>query len=111
MNYTNLTPETLISLLSICDSYIYREHYNGHHWRFFLANDFYVSLAKHEGTYGEERDLWEVALLQHRENDNWSFCYSDEDKIAKFLPEFVEGICPACSEEDVLNLVRRVEQL
>ena len=107
MNYTNLKPETLVSLLSICASYSHKERDNGHAWRFLFANGYGASIVKHDGSCGSDEDLWEAAFLR-RENDDWNLAWDETGRIVEFT---LDGICAGLSEDDVMDLVHRIGQL
>lgn len=57
-----------------------RTHLGGMQYVFKFKNNYGASVVKCPGSYGSERDLWEVAIVRFTGND-WDFC--DDNPVSK----------------------------
>lgn len=49
----------------------------GIQYRIYFPNGFGASIVKHSGSYGYDRDLWELALLKIINEDKWVLSYQE----------------------------------
>lgn len=75
--------------------------FDGVQYLFRFPNDYGASVVKHWGSYGHDRDLWELAVLVF-DGDMWELTYDTE------ITDDVEGYL---TDQDVLNLLRRIRDL
>ena len=81
-----------------------REHsLSGVQYLFRFENNYGASVVKHSYSYGNEEDLWELAvIIFDPENDSWYLTYTTD------ITEDVEG---CLTDEDVRNLLQRIKEL
>lgn len=75
--------------------------FDGVQYLFRFPNDYGASVVKHWGSYGHDRDLWELAVLVF-DGDMWELTYDTE------ITDDVEGYL---TDQDVLELLRRIQAL
>lgn len=75
--------------------------FDGVSYVFKFPNDYGASVIKHGGSYGHERDLWELAVIYFC-GDEWDLTYDTE-----ITPD-VEGFL---SDQDVLELLGKIRDL
>ena len=78
----------------------------GVQYEFHFPNDYGASVIKHEGSYGYNNDLWEVAILENvidkNSNSHWVLCYDTEltDDVIGYL-----------TDEEVRELLGKIKEL
>lgn len=70
--------------------------------KFRFDNDYGASVIKHFGSYGFEEDLFELAVLDFKDNENGKLCYDTE------ITNDVEG---CLTNDDVLKLLKKIKQM
>lgn len=75
--------------------------FDGVQYLFRFPNDYGASVVKHLGSYGHDRDLWELAVLVF-DGDMWELTYDTE------ITDDVEGYL---TDQDVLDLLERIRNL
>lgn len=75
--------------------------FDGVQYLFRFPNDYGASVVKHYGSYGHDRDLWELAVLVF-DGDMWELTYDTE------ITDDVEGYL---TDQDVLELLERIRNL
>lgn len=75
--------------------------FDGVQYLFRFPNDYGASVIKHYGSYGHDRDLWELAVLVF-DDDMWELTYDTE------ITDDVEGYL---TDQDVLELLERIRNL
>lgn len=73
-----------------------------HHYIFHFPNGYGASVIKGPGTYGYEKDLWELAVLKEESPDEWDLCYDTA------ITADVEGYL---SVEEVKSLLEKIKGL
>ena len=66
--YTNLSVPTLSRLIAEAVEVSSHDVLNGYQWRVLYANGYGFSAVKHDGSYGRECDLWELAVFRKDED-------------------------------------------
>lgn len=69
---------------------------------FKFENDYGASIIKLRGSYGYEKDLWELAVIKFEEDGKWHLNYETP------ITEDVEG---NLTDEDVRDLLKRIKEL
>ena len=65
------------------DKYLVNQSHDfGHHYIFRFANDYGASVIKSPASYGDEQDLWEMALIFFDNNGDYDLTYK---KILKTM--------------------------
>ena len=95
--YTKLNPVYVSTLEALSNGHTYREFCGGHAYQYFFTNGYGISIIKHDGSYGHEQDLWEIAVLKDGE-----LCYDTP------ITSDVEGWL---SNEEVLTYAMKIEAL
>ena len=75
--------------------------FDGVQYLFRFPNDYGASVVKHWGSYGHDRDLWELAVLVF-DGDMWELTYDTE------ITGDVEG---CLTDQDVLELLEKIRDL
>lgn len=70
--------------------------------RFKFENDYGASVIKHYGSYGYEYDLFELAVLDYKDDEYGELCYNTK------ITNDVEGYL---TNEDVLRLLNRIKKI
>ena len=73
----------------------------GAHYVFKFDNGYGASVIKHGHSYGNEDDLWELAVIKFY-GDNWGLCYTTE--ISNDLIGWQ-------TDEDIRVLLERIQSL
>lgn len=76
--------------------------FDGVQYLFRFPNNYGASIIKHSGSYGSDRDLWELAVIYFDIDDEWNLTYDTE------ITDDVEGYL---TNQDVLDLLRRIQAL
>ena len=74
----------------------------GIRYRFKFENGYGASVVKHGFSYGNERDLWELAVLKYGTGDNYGLDYETEitDDVVGWL-----------ADEEVREILGRIKNL
>lgn len=78
-----------------------KSQFDGVQYLFRFPNNYGASIIKHFGSYGHDRDLWELAVI-YFDGDKWHLTYDTE------ITDDVEGYL---TDRDVLELLRRIQVL
>ena len=76
--------------------------FDGVQYLFRFPNNYGASIVKHFGSFGSNRDLWELAVIYFDIDDGWDLTYDTE------ITDDVEGYL---TDQDVLELLRRIQAL
>lgn len=79
-----------------------KSQFDGVQYLFRFPNNYGASIIKHSGSYGSDRDLWELAVIYFDIDDEWNLTYDTE------ITDDVEGYL---TNQDVLDLLRRIQAL
>lgn len=79
------------------------EVYNGIQYRFKFDNLFGASVIKHTGSYGHEEDLWELAVLNYRYENNKGFIDYDTN--------ITDDVIGNLNDEQVRELLIKIKEL
>lgn len=79
------------------------EAYNGIQYRFKFDNLFGASVIKHTGSYGHEEDLWELAVLNYRYENNKGFIDYDTN--------ITDDVIGNLNDEQVRELLIKIKEL
>ena len=86
------------------ESYLYTfgSCWEGIQYIFKFENSYGASIVKHDGSYGHERDLWELAVIKFSSDEEWHLIYSTE------ITDYVLGWL---TDEEVKELLARIKEL
>lgn len=78
------------------EEYLYRKHHmlSGIQYMYAFPNGYGASVIKHDGSYGHEDDLWELAVLEFVDERS-NLCYTTpiaDDVIGWLIDESVNTI-------------------
>lgn len=76
-------------------------HDQGHHYIFRFTNNYGASVIRNRGSYGNEQDLWEMALIFFDEDGNWDLTYERD---------FDDDVKGYLTDDDVIELLEKIEQ-
>lgn len=79
------------------DNWEYNMHLGGHAYRFTFPNGYGMSAIKHHASYGNQEDLWEIAVLL-----NGSICETTE---------ITDDTIGWLSDEQVLEYAKKIYRL
>ena len=74
----------------------------GIHYVFRFKNNFGASVIKHNGSYGHNIDLWELAVIRFYKNDEWHITYDTD---------ITDNVIGDLSDEDVRDFLTRIQEL
>lgn len=78
-------------------------HEESYQYIFKFDNNYGASVVKNSGSYGNEQDLWELAVIEFIDKYEWELCYLTEitrNDVAGYLTNDV-----------VLDLLERIKNL
>lgn len=77
-------------------------HQESYQYIFKFDNGYGASVVKNSGSYGNEQDLWELAVIEFIDEFTWKICCSTEitDDVIGYL-----------TNDDVLNLLEAIKNL
>ncbi len=90
----SFSPLTTEAWSTICRSAVSQKHnyaLGGHRYKVTYPNGYGASIIKHNGSYGREDDLWELAVLK-----DGGLCYDTDitdDVLGYLTEEKVIGVC------------------
>lgn len=77
--------------------------YDGISYIFRFSNNYGASVVKHHGSYGSDRDLWELAVIEFvTDSEEWHITYDTE------ITSDVEGYL---TDFDVRELLGKIKDL
>lgn len=77
------------------------EHDWGHHYIFRFPNNYGASVIKNSGSYGNEQDLWEMALIFFDEDGDWHLTYEKD---------FDDDVKGYLTDDNVIELLEKIKQ-
>ena len=96
-DYTPLEPYYVDTIKALATSYKENSHYGGLQYLAYFNNGYGISIVKHNGSYGREDDLWEIAVMKDGE-----LCY--DTPIANDVVGWL-------TSAEVMNYIMKVEAL
>jgi hypothetical protein len=75
--------------------------YGGIQYIFRFKNDYGASVIKHNGSYGHELDLWELAVIKFENDDEWHLNYDTavtDDVIGRLTDDQVRFLLEQIKE-------------
>lgn len=98
MRYSNLNA-TVVATIAVkaVDAQYTPMFGSGHRWLFVFANGYAASVVKHFGSYGNECDCWEIAVME-KSGEGWALCYDTPvtDDVLGWLEE--DAVIETCLE-------------
>ena len=85
------------------NTYCQEKRCNGIQYRFKFDNLFGASVIKHTGSYGHEEDLWELAVLNYRYENNKGFIDYDTN--------ITDDVIGNLNDEQVRELLIKIKEL
>ena len=67
-----------------------------------LDNSYGASIVKHAGSYGHERDLWELAVIKFGRDGYWNLVYDTE---------LTDDVIGWLTNDEVKELLARIKEL
>lgn len=86
-------------------SYDVRKLFNGVQYLYKFENNYGASVVKHDGSYGHEDDLWELAVIKFTgdgENIVWDINYDTD---------ITNDVIGRLTDEEVRDLLSRIKEL
>lgn len=74
------------------------EYLNGYYWSFMFPNGYGASVIKHDGSYGHQDDLFELAVLK----DGEGLCYDTP---------ITGDVIGWLDNQEVLDLLKKISEL
>ena len=96
--YTPLSNEATLILGNLGNLKVWRGMLGGHIWQYVFPNNFGISIIKHGCSYGHERDLFEIAVIDHAGNLIYTTPITDD--VIGYL-----------TEAEVLDYARKIAAL
>ena len=83
-------------------NYLEKPSFDKGQWLFKFENNYGASVIKRYGSYGYEKDKFELAVVKFNENNIFSLCYDTEitDDVMGYL-----------SNEEVLEILEKIKNL
>jgi hypothetical protein len=84
------------------DDLVFSQRLSGPQATVHFANGYGASVITGKGSYGGDRGLYELAVLEITEDGNWDICYNSglTDDVIGFL-----------NEEQVTTILKQIEEL
>ena len=80
-----------------------RNMMNGVQYIFKFENHYGASVIKHDGSYGRDEDLWELAVIKYEtDRDKWHLNYGTE---------ITDDVIGWLTDEGVRDLLKRIKEL
>lgn len=79
-----------------------RRKFEGIRYRFQFDNKFGASVIKHSFSYGNEDDLWELAVLKERDDGTWVLC--DDTDISA-------DVIGCLTDDEVREYLKQISEL
>ena len=76
--------------------------WEGVQYIFKFENSYGASIVKHNGSYGHEQDLWELAVIKFGYDGYWDLTYSTE---------ITDDVLGWLTDEEVKELLARIKGL
>lgn len=106
MTYSNLSPAALSAILALgVTDFIVSSNWNcdpvvGIRWLFRFSNGYAASVVKHSDSYGNNEDLWELAVKDRKNKICHTPVCGDYDKVVGYLTD--GGVVKLCAETAAL---------
>lgn len=81
------------------ESYLDHSHVS---YLFRFENGYGASVIKNRSSYGYEKDLWELAVIQFNDDGIWDICYTTE---------ITSDVIGYLTDEDVRKLLEKIKAL
>lgn len=78
--------------------------------RFYFENGYGASVIKHYGSYGYERDLFELAVLKFHDEDEEEYGIGGEWDLCYETP-ITNDVIGYLTNDEVLELLEKIKQL
>ena len=75
---------------------------NGIQYIFKADNGYGASIVQHNSSYGGRVGLWEIAVTEYDEDDEWDICYDTP---------ITNDVLGHLSESEVMDYLTQIEQL
>lgn len=79
-----------------------RELFGGIQYLFKFKNNYGASVVKHDGSYGNKEDLWELAVIRFDRYDKWCL---------NFDTEITDDVLGYLTDEDVRGYLKEISEL
>lgn len=79
-----------------------RESQGGIQYIFRFSNNYGASVIKHNGSYGHEVDLWELAVIEFGRAYNWHLTYDTE---------ITDDVIGHLTDEEVRTYLQKIKEL
>lgn len=73
----------------------------GHQYIFRFPNNYGASVVRNRGSYGNEQDLWEMALIFFDEYGDWGLTYERD---------FDDDVKGYLTDDNVIELLEKIKQ-
>ena len=77
--------------------------FDGIHYLFRFENHYGASIIKHRGSYGYNKDLWELAVIY--------FVRDSDDFMLDYDTEITDDVVGHLTDERVRELLKRIKEL
>ena len=77
------------------------EYFNGVQYRFRFENGYGASVVKHDGSYGRDQDLWELAVIT----------WHDSEFSLNYDTEITDDVIGYLTDSEVQDLLKRIKDL
>lgn len=76
------------------------DHDWGHHYIFRFPNNYGASVIKNSGSYGNDQDLWEMALIFFDEDGDWNLTYERD---------FDDDVKGYLTDDNIIELLEKIK--
>lgn len=95
--YTPLEPTYVATIKELAETYKERPFLGGFQYTAYFENGYGIDIVKHNGSYGREDDLWEIAVIK-----DGKCCYDTP---------ITDDVIGHLTSAEVMNYVMKVEAL
>lgn len=82
--------------------YTFGSCWEGIQYIFKFENSYGASVVKHDGSYGHQNDLWELAVIKFRRDGEWDLVYDTE---------ITDDVIGWLKDEEIKELLARIKGL